>query len=131
MSEEKKAFAKSFMNRFHDFQTTHTSRSEQAPRVKIVVLDTGLKSDDADIRALCRTIERERRNRSRESKINKSPIRITRNFTEDSDTDAEGHGTRVVELLLRLAPEADIYVAKISHEITTEVSDKRILEARV
>ncbi|KAH7187349.1 peptidase S8/S53 domain-containing protein, partial [Fusarium oxysporum] len=110
--------ARSFMKRFDDFRATYTSRSEQAPRVKIAVLDTGLNPDDINIRALRRSIER--CNRSGENISYKNPIRETRNFTGDSNTDAEGHGTRVVGILLRIAPEADIYVAKISHEMTSD-----------
>ncbi|KAF4992964.1 hypothetical protein FDECE_13548 [Fusarium decemcellulare] len=63
----------------------HISRSGKAPRVKIAVLDTGLKLDDYNVRALKREIER------------------------DSGIDVEGHGTHVVGLLLKVAPEADIY----------------------
>lgn len=121
------SFAKSFLANFKTFRKGHIRRSQEATRVKIAVLDTGLDAGDPGIRALQQKIRCDFR--SREIEKNKSPIRGTKNFTENSDIDIEGHGTNVVRILLTVCPEADLYVGKISHTMATDVTDRKILEA--
>jgi hypothetical protein len=83
--------------------TTHN------PRVKVAVLDTGYCRND--LRGEIDHIKRERRHKR------DSPIQDQRNFTPGGVEDTCGHGTRVLQLLLQAAPDADYYIAKISEGV--------------
>lgn len=74
--------------------------------VKVAVIDTGFYVDDDDPFLLA--VE----HRVKDSKC----------FVGSSNdcTDHHGHGTQVARLLLNYAPEADIYIAKISDSGTFE-----------
>lgn len=79
----------------------------QTEAVRIAVLDTGFHGDDEDYFLLAA----------------EPRIKLKQNFTgggSDDCHDYHGHGTHVARLLLRFAPEADIYVAKISASRTLE-----------
>ncbi|KAL5089320.1 hypothetical protein Trisim1_005882 [Trichoderma cf. simile WF8] len=71
-------------------------------KVRIVVIDSGVKEEDAEIAAAA--TER---------------IRGYRNFTSSDLNNCEdqiGHGTKVARLLLTVAPEAELYIAKVTEE---------------
>ncbi|KAK4082401.1 uncharacterized protein Triagg1_2213 [Trichoderma aggressivum f. europaeum] len=70
-------------------------------KVRIAVIDSGVKEEDAEIAAAAIT-ER---------------IRGYRNFTSPDINNCEDqidHGTRVARLLLTVAPEAELYIAKVT-----------------
>lgn len=71
-------------------------------KVRIAVIDSGVKEEDAEIAAAA--TER---------------IRGYRNFTSSDLNNCEdqiGHGTKVARLLLTVAPEAELYIAKVTEE---------------
>jgi hypothetical protein len=61
-----------------------------------------------------------------------SPIRETKHFVGDSVDDEQGHGTNVAAIISKIAPEADLYIAKVSHgkenEGTQQIIDVSILK---
>lgn len=64
-------------------------------RVRIAIIDSGIRKEDAKIAA--------------------ANIRDCRNFTSSEDCeDPIGHGTMVARLLSEVAPEAELYIAKVS-----------------
>lgn len=74
----------------------------QRQPIRIAVLDTGIHLDERD-----RVLEG-----------GKERIVLKRSFLGDDDAhlDENGHGTHVVRLLLRFAPNAEIAIAKVSKD---------------
>lgn len=108
---------------FGNFRRQHISPKAAARRgksgwrpVKIAVLDTGINTKNAAIRSICDTIKSLRRNQDRSN-----PIQAVKSFTKDHQRkgglDTCGHGTHVAWLLLKNAPDANIYVAKVAEDI--------------
>jgi hypothetical protein len=123
LTRRRKTRAKEFLKRFEDFRLCNIHRCSKTARVRIVVLDTGLSHSDIRIRALKRVIKDGCR--KRENVNYRDPIREERNFVAGSpDHDEDGHGTHVIGLLLTLAPEADLYVGKISRGKKCETQDQ-------
>lgn len=92
------------------------------------MLDTGLQDQDAFIRQRRRSAKK---NRRADDTRKRDPIQGTKNFTESPGHDEDGHGTDVVALLLTVAPEADIYVGKISSRKTVGINDQQISKVSV
>lgn len=67
------------------------------------MLDTGVELTNSYFRGVKTT--RKKRD---------SPIKYFQHFIDESINDECGHGTNVAALILKMAPEADLYVAKIS-----------------
>lgn len=109
---------------FDRFQQTQSlvaqSRKVKGPRVRIAILDTGIdlshpqfdNSPEA-LGALEQQQSCPRRHRVKESK----------SFVGGAagDRDNVGHGTHCAALLLELAPNADIYVARVCEERTKKL----------
>jgi hypothetical protein len=73
------------------------------PRVQIVLLDTGYEPkssflDDGNVR----------------DRLQKPPV--WKDFAESSETavDSDGHGTHLLSLIMRIAPYADLHVARVA-----------------
>ncbi|POR38560.1 Intracellular serine protease [Tolypocladium paradoxum] len=82
-------------------------------RVRIALLDTGIRRDNSLIRSQLRNIKR------RDS-IKEQINFLDQNSPEDTeDMDKQGHGTLNMLLLLRTAPEADIYFARVARSKDT------------
>lgn len=77
------------------------SRVQSIRRIKVAILDTGL--DDS----------------ARIFDFYNEPKWI--DFVDDSPSckDSNGHGTHLVSLLMRTAPEAEIYVARVARDTKT------------
>ncbi len=73
-------------------------RSAGPKAVKVAILDTGIDFQDTTINA------------------NKERIKETCDWIGDGIKDVFGHGTLAVALLLRTAPSADVYVARIAKD---------------
>ncbi|KAJ4248542.1 hypothetical protein NW757_008190 [Fusarium falciforme] len=76
----------------------NSARNEKKP-IKIAIIDSGVDPDDRWIRA------------------RSSQIADTRNWTSaqiDDCADECGHGTHITRLILKVAPAAEIYIAKVS-----------------
>ncbi|KAL8296015.1 hypothetical protein RB600_001482 [Gaeumannomyces tritici] len=83
-------------------------------RIRIAVLDTGIDRDE--MRA-CLDVVAATREQHKCPKKDRDPIKETRSFTGvrgDNEEDNCGHGTHVTSIILRLAPEADLYIAKVA-----------------
>ncbi|RFU75778.1 hypothetical protein TARUN_6537 [Trichoderma arundinaceum] len=84
-------------------------------RIRIAVLDTGIDMNDTMVKPAI-----------------KSRIKDMRSWVPSNDScdDIFGHGTHVTRLLLRMAPAAEIYVAKITDNNTVHAENMtRIAEA--
>lgn len=112
-------YAESFFNSFYEFRQRYIAPNSHGQtngqgRVRIAVLDTGINTDD--LRIWLDRVSATRR-KQRCPKEERCSIKAIKSFTGD-DTDSEadscGHGTHVASILLRLAPDADLYVAKVS-----------------
>lgn len=88
------------------------------PRIRIAVLDTGI-----NISTLGGQLALLKRRRKLCERGASSPIKQQQNFTQEGEEDTCGHGTKVLQLLLRAAPDADFYVAKISEGIRDNNDD--------
>jgi hypothetical protein len=100
---------------------TLSDQPEPCPRekVRIAVIDSGVREEDVEIAAAVAT----------------GQIRGCRNFTSLDPNDCEDHikhGTMVARLLLTVAPEAELYIAKVSNQKKMPKSQlHRIAEVRV
>lgn len=87
-------------------------RKDRERRVRIAVLDSGVEMTNPQIQAFKKRIKR----------------RQDFSDPQGNAVDNDGHGTCCVALVLRVAPEADIYVGKIvtgsGHPIDEEVVAK-------
>jgi hypothetical protein len=109
-------------------------RREGRKRIRIALLDTGVDNDDSFLKGLILTITTQRKKLYREevaeqrnntesigysSEPEFSPIRMVKSFIvpKDKGIDTCGHGTQTASLLLKVAPDADIYVAKVACNI--------------
>ncbi|KAH7159147.1 peptidase S8/S53 domain-containing protein, partial [Fusarium sp. MPI-SDFR-AT-0072] len=82
---------------------------KQHPRIRIAVLDSGVNEG---ISLICQAIKTNHIN----SLKSKSFVGRESNWRQDSD----GHGSHIVQLLLKVAPMAEIYVGKICTGKTIE-----------
>ncbi|KAM5342058.1 hypothetical protein ACJ41O_015089 [Fusarium nematophilum] len=97
-------WANDFLGRADDFYMQHIEHLPSDKRIRVAILDTGI--DDTNI--FFRAAKRSRRRRD-------SPIMMRESFLAGTAaTDTDGHGTNVAALVLKMAPEADLYVGKIS-----------------
>ncbi|KAH7322491.1 hypothetical protein B0I35DRAFT_183080 [Stachybotrys elegans] len=105
-------------------------------RVRIAVLDTGLDDQHENFQ-LKQTDEMGQQNRDSEENTARygSRIKQRRNFCchkpEDENADVDdldGHGTQIAGVLLRLAPNADIYVARVCRGRNVGFHDAAIKE---
>lgn len=82
------------------------------PRIKIAILDTGILRAD-----ICRRLDSTKAYRTRQGFGNDSdPIKECKSFISSDviEFDTCGHGTQIACLLLEFAPDADLYIAKVS-----------------
>jgi hypothetical protein len=78
-------------------------RSENLPaRIKIAVIDTGFEETVPFFH----------------SPLRRSRVKLWKDWVKDSldPTDIAGHGTHIVSLVMTIAPEADIYVARVAED---------------
>jgi hypothetical protein len=78
-------------------------RSEGLPaRIKIAVIDTGFEETVPFFH----------------SPLRRSRLKLWKDWIKDSPdpTDIAGHGTHIVSLIMTIAPEADIYVARVAED---------------
>ncbi|KAK4202406.1 peptidase S8/S53 domain-containing protein [Triangularia verruculosa] len=88
-----------------------------AQRIKVAILDTGLDPAIPAIEAHKKCIQR------------KKGWPLTDKGEEMVPADTDGHGTHVTGLLLRMAPDCDVYVAKIANKEGKPISPARVAEA--
>ncbi|KAM3433827.1 hypothetical protein NHJ13734_006291 [Beauveria thailandica] len=130
----KSARAKDFMSRMQKFAISYVnplsvkSRTplpeNRSRKVRVAVIDSGISTGDSEIRIALRDSDiglglRDRR------------IAGLRNFCGTSVDDCEdyhGHGTTVAKILLEAAPQAEIYIAKVTNSST--VSDDELHNVR-
>lgn len=82
-------------------------------RIKIAVLDTGIDINQPSISGHLDVLKMARWELN-PGKLD-NPIKAKQSFIGGSPTDQCGHGTRVAELLLKVTPYADLYLAKVSN----------------
>ncbi|PMD46968.1 subtilisin-like protein [Hyaloscypha variabilis F] len=96
--------ANDFLSRANNFYTEHIQNLSDDRKIRIAILDTGINEDHAFFKGV------KRRRRAKDS-----PFKGMQSFIGDSNTaDSFGHGTNVASLILKIAPEANLYIAKIS-----------------
>lgn len=116
--------AQTYFERFDMFREQHilpalksTKRSQR--RVKVAILDTGICEGDPSIRGLInKAMGPEGQGLFKRPR---NPIKLVKNCLKNGHEDATdtcGHGTHVAYLLMRVAPEADLYIYKISEGMT-------------
>ncbi|KAM3505003.1 hypothetical protein MY11210_008140 [Beauveria gryllotalpidicola] len=126
--------AKQFMSRMQKFTISYVnplSVKSRTPlpenrrrKIRVAVIDSGISTSDSEIRIGLRDSnvglgQRDRR------------IAELRNFCGTSVDDCEdyhGHGTTVAKILLEAAPQAEIYIAKVTNSST--VSDDELHNVR-
>jgi subtilisin family serine protease len=117
------------MDKLQDCMSKHIfmNDSRSQDKVKIAILDTGIDHDHIAIRAL------KRRNSRRPICIKEWKNFIAGSYEEDPDAatqDSHGHGTHIAALVSRVAPAAQIYIARISkNEDLTP--DNRVAEVKL
>lgn len=93
------------------FLDSHLPTNCATKRVKICIIDTGIDMNHQSLRGAKKRIEG------------------MRDFKGDAMDlkDETGHGTNVAELILRLAPEAAICVAKVAVANTVPQEDTKLI----
>jgi hypothetical protein len=93
------------------------------PRVRIALLDTGVYFEDTDLEDEWNDVKRYRLEQNFEGQ-DLDPIKKCKSFVKEDKTirDTCGHGTHLALLLLQYAPDADLYIAKVSSNM--EFHDK-------
>lgn len=79
-------------------------------------MDTGINLKDEDLKAEQRAVKQYRAEQGFDGD-DLDPLKKRKAFhnqTETSTSDSCGHGTHLALLLLRYAPDADLYIAKVS-----------------
>lgn len=113
--------ATDFFSRFDNFRKQHivqppstTWRTRSV--IKVAILDTGIKKDNPSFLGLLNKTKRIRQEK-KYPEGSRSPIKLMGNYVHTNDStlvDTCGHGTHMAYLLMTLAPEADLYIYKIS-----------------
>ncbi|GAP88690.1 putative peptidase S8 subtilisin kexin sedolisin [Rosellinia necatrix] len=126
------ARAKTFFDNFSTFRKHFiapkmTDRRGGRRRLRIAVLDTGIDEGDKWLdEALSEVIE-SRENQGFRGSRETNPIKKYWPGEDDAVRDEVGHGTWLAYLLLKYAPDADLYIAKVSKSMafsdTTKVVD--------
>ncbi|UPK95908.1 hypothetical protein LCI18_006843 [Fusarium solani-melongenae] len=98
--------AKDFLDRAETFYTSSMRGLTSSPDIRIAILDTGIQTTNSFIRG----VKNSRRGRD-------SPIKQSTSFVSKHSDDECGHGTNVASLILRIFPEANFYIAKISRNL--------------
>jgi hypothetical protein len=95
------------------------------PRIKIALLDTGIREAGTDFENQVGEVMDYRKKQDVLDKDERNPIKIQQSFVEGDKSmlDSCGHGTHLACLLLKFAPDADLYIAKISSDMEFEVTD--------
>ncbi|EXU96516.1 peptidase S8 family protein [Metarhizium robertsii] len=115
--------ASTFFDLFEKFRR-HMQPAHGRCRVKIAVLDTGIDTAQCGLQLRREAIITDRE--TAEPSVNGDPVKATRSFIgpPDDTNDVCSHGTHIAEILLRLAPEADLYIAKISNYLHVDKVDQ-------
>lgn len=109
----RKLMAEDFLQSAEQFYAQHIKGLSSARNIRIAILDTGIDKYES----FFRTIRRSRRARD-------DPIKDARSFVGEPEEDTFGHGTNVAALVLKMAPEADLYIAKIAHGQEVDGADQ-------
>ncbi|KAI0439844.1 hypothetical protein F4803DRAFT_553624 [Xylaria telfairii] len=110
--------AKIFFCAFEKFRKRHiipkiNEGRDGRRRIRIAILDTGIDQGNGDIRGLVDGIN-DSRKKQKLPRMDWNPIKGIKSFTGDDGVDEFGHGTHVAGLVLQTAPDADLYIAKVS-----------------
>lgn len=121
-----KRLAKRYLNLYDRFLDDYIrpsageKRANTVKRVKIAVIDSGMNYREESA-ALRGCIDHVKSQRCDADRLALNPIRARHSFIPGSSMEDQcGHGTRVLQLLLKTAPEADFYVAKVSTTLSDE-----------
>ncbi|RSL88381.1 hypothetical protein CEP51_001718 [Fusarium floridanum] len=95
--------ARAFLDMAERFYTSSMRGFTSSPDIRIAILDTGIHTGNSFIKGA---------KYSRRSQD--SPIKELKSFVSKHFNDECGHGTNVASLILRIFPEANLYIAKIS-----------------
>ncbi|KGO52975.1 Peptidase S8/S53, subtilisin/kexin/sedolisin [Penicillium expansum] len=110
-AEDKLSRSKQFLENMDDFVDTHIRKQTENQRlpehrsrkIRIAVIDSGVDRHDPIIGPACKD----------------GQIRECRNFSSQDPKqwdDKLGHGTMVTRLLMRVSPEAELFIAKVSSD---------------
>ncbi|KAB5536167.1 hypothetical protein GE09DRAFT_1141615 [Coniochaeta sp. 2T2.1] len=118
-TDQRVVWAAQFFDSADDFYQSNIQKLPvtENNRIRIAVLDTGVDVASPFWRG-----------RSRIRKIKNSPIKETKHFVGDSIDDELGHGRNVAAIISKIAPEADLYIAKISRGRVAE-GTQQIIDA--
>lgn len=89
------------MKKVHD-RNSNSARDQHKKPIKVAVLDTGIDFEHGFIKGAMKKPRR---------------IKATRDFVDKGNNiqDFHGHGTHVAALLLKVAPDAQLYIAKVAN----------------
>lgn len=111
------------MDSFHE---RYIKSMKQKRRIKVAILDTGLDRENSmilDTRKRRMSSTNDREDKGEAGNSNHDPIVQTISFTAKPVLDTYGHGTQIASLLMRIAPSAEIFVAKIFDGGSVESAD--------
>jgi hypothetical protein len=118
-SSSAEANAKTFFDNFSRFRKHFIApkmagRRGDRRRLKIAVLDTGIDEGDKWLDEALSKVGELRENQGFSGSLETYPIKGYWPDKDDAVQDECGHGTWLAYLLLKYAPDADLYIAKVS-----------------
>ncbi|KAL6364637.1 hypothetical protein LRP88_00607 [Fusarium phalaenopsidis] len=109
--------AKEFLELAKKFYECSMSGITSSPDIRIAILDTGIQTRNSFLKG---------------AKYSRSdqdfPIKASKSFVSKHPDDECGHGTNVASLILRIFPQANLYIAKIARNLEQDGVDQ-IVEA--
>ncbi|KAF5246036.1 hypothetical protein FAUST_1447 [Fusarium austroamericanum] len=109
--------AEEFLELAEKFYECSISGITSSPDIRIAILDTGIQTRNSFIKG---------------AKYNRNdqdfPIKASKSFVSEHPDDECGHGTNIASLILRIFPQANLYIAKIARGLEQDGVDQ-IVEA--
>jgi hypothetical protein len=135
-----KSSTEDFVNRFKQFRrrfmAPKMTRSNMIqtdgavrPRIRIALLDTGICKEKTLLSSYITEVKDYRKSRGFTEAEDRDPMKadnqkcFVRGERSVLDESSCGHGTQLACLLLKFAPDADLYIAKVSRDMDFPVTE--------
>lgn len=115
----RRSYAVEFLLNLRRFREQYIKPFKKSQRMRIAILDTGVDEADHYLRVKRKSLIKRRMEAGYGHADD--PMKAIKTFLGQSAKDNNGHGTQIAGILTQVAPEADLYIAKISDQMYVEV----------